>query len=72
MTQPCMDHIWIAHLVIAVFSGLSSMMTIWLAHRRFQADRERKWFYRQMREKHGLHFKSDHDVGPSGPTSGSS
>jgi len=39
---------------MAVFGGLTSMLTVWLAHRRWKADRERKWFYRQMRLKHGL------------------
>jgi len=54
MTGPCADYLWVAHLVMAVFGGLTSMLTVWLAHRRWKADRERKWFYRQMRLKHGL------------------
>lgn len=45
---------WLS-LVHVVLSGLASLLTIWLAHRRKRADKERRKFYWQMRQKHGLH-----------------
>ena len=45
------DWIGMAHVVL---SGLAAFLTIWLAHRRKKADRERRKFYWQMRQKHGL------------------
>jgi len=45
------DWIGMGHMVL---SGLAAFLTIWLAHRRKKADRERRKFYWQMRQKHGL------------------
>jgi hypothetical protein len=41
-------------VVTALFVGLNSLVGLWLAHRRKAADAERRWFYHQMRVKHGL------------------
>lgn len=41
-------------LVHVLLSAATSMLTIWLAHRRREADRDRRKFYWQMRQKHGL------------------
>lgn len=63
MSGPCDTSATPIQLVIAIFSGLSTLLTVFLAHRRSKADRERKWFYRQMRYRHGI---GDADlVGPS-------
>ncbi len=52
--EPCGSATYTLQLVIAVFTGLSTLLGVFLAHRRQVADRERRWFYRQMRYKHGL------------------
>jgi len=44
---------WLGVVHVAL-SGLAGLLTIWLAHRRKVADRERRKFYWQMRQKHGL------------------
>ena len=41
-------------LITAFFVGVNSALGLWLAHRRKGADSERRWFYHQMRVKHGL------------------
>lgn len=46
-------------LLIMVSGSITSIVTLWLAHRRAMADDERKAFYRQMREKHGLKEPED-------------
>lgn len=43
--QPCSDHIWVVHVVMAVFGGFSTLLNIWLVHRRKVADSERRAFY---------------------------
>lgn len=52
MQSSYMDHL--VHLALAVFPIINTLLGAWLVHRRKVADRERRWFYRQMREKHGL------------------
>jgi len=42
----------LAHMIL---STLGTLLSIYLAHRRRVADRERRRFYFQMRQKHGLH-----------------
>lgn len=54
MSGPCEGPTYPLQLIIAVFSGLSTLLGVFLAHKRQAADRERKWFYRQMRYRHGL------------------
>ena len=51
---PCDSTVSLVQVLTVVFTGLSSFLTIWLAHRRKAADRERRKFYWQMRKKHGL------------------
>lgn len=62
MSGPCLDHIAVAHIIIAVFSGTSTMLGVWLAHRRRRADRERKRFYTQMRVKHDMAPETAEDI----------
>lgn len=51
-------------LVIAIFSGLSSLLSIYLSFRAKRVDQERSWFYRQMRGVHELE-ESDYRRGHS-------
>jgi hypothetical protein len=62
MIGPCMDHIFVAHVVLAIFSGLNILLGAWLAHRRKLADKDRRRFYTQMRVKHGLKPETPQDI----------
>lgn len=63
MNGPCLDHVAVAHIIIAVFSGVSSVLGVYLTYRSRVQQRERRLFYRQMREKHGLMPDQQHAVG---------
>jgi len=53
MTQSgCLPE-WAA-LAHVILGGLTTLLTVWLSYRRKRADRERRKFYWQMRQKHGL------------------
>lgn len=52
--EPCEGPRFDLQLLIVTFSFLTSCLTLWLAHRRREADRDRKKFYWQMRRKHEL------------------
>lgn len=56
---PCDSTLSLVQVLTVIFTGLSSFLTIWLAHRRKEADRERRKFYWQMRKKHGLPVASE-------------
>lgn len=55
----CVNELNVAQVLTVVFTGLSSLLTIWLAHRRKKADRERRRFYWQMRKQHRLPVSED-------------
>lgn len=57
-----MDHVFVAHVIVATFSGLNLLVGAWLAHRRKLADKDRKRFYTQMRVKHGLRPETKQDI----------
>lgn len=59
---PCTTARFDLQLLIMISGALTSIVTLWLAHRRALADDERKAFYRQMRDKHGLDHPQE-DVG---------
>lgn len=52
--HPCPDSFWVVHLVIGSFAGLTSLLSVYLTYRSKREAIDRKWFYHQMREKHGL------------------
>lgn len=51
-------------VIIAIFGGLSSLLTVILTFRARRQDAERKWFYRQMRGVHELD-DADYRRGPA-------
>lgn len=56
---PCTTARFDLQLLTIVSGVITSIVTLWLAHRRIMADDERKAFYRQMRDKHGLDHPED-------------
>ena len=51
---PCTNAASYLHIVIAVFGGLSSLLTIFLAHRRRLADKKRESFYEVVADYLGI------------------
>lgn len=62
---PCVTARFDLQLVSMVSTALTAILTMWLAHRRALADSERKEFYRQMRDKHGLDHPVAREGGPA-------
>jgi len=52
MSGPCDLLIQVSHLIIGVFTGVGTLLGIYLAHRRRLADAERRAFYSAMLDKH--------------------
>jgi hypothetical protein len=62
VSGPYMDHVAIAHIIIAVFSGVSSLLSVYLTYKLRVAQKERRRFYTQMRVKHGLAPSTAQDI----------
>jgi hypothetical protein len=54
--DPCDHASYELQLVIASFTGVSTLLGVWLAHRRWMADQERLKFHHTMLRLHGLSF----------------
>lgn len=67
---PCTGARFDLQLVTMLSTGLTSILAVWLAHRRSLADAERKQFYRQMRDKHGLDHPDVREPQSSGRKAG--
>lgn len=57
-----MDHVAVAHVIIAIFSGVSSLLSVYLTYKLRVAQKERRRFYTQMRVKHGLKPETAEDI----------
>ena len=48
---PCETLGSVGHLIIAVFTGFGTLLSVWLAHRRKVADQERRRFEEAVAER---------------------
>lgn len=55
--SPCETMGSVGHLILAVFTGISTLLGVFLAHRRKQADRERRAFEDAVLDHLGLKYE---------------
>lgn len=48
---PCRNAQDVHHIMMGLFGGVSTLLSIWLAHRRKRADQERAEFYASVGKK---------------------
>jgi hypothetical protein len=52
--EPCSTARLDVQMLNSIFAAVAAMLSLWLAHRRNAADKERSRFYSEMRDKHEI------------------